>query len=58
MLSVQSADQDVDMDVELRRAGAERRDADSVRVYANVCEDHGRWLKDPCSIRPTQKFNY
>jgi len=31
---------------------------ESVRMYTNICEDHGVWLKDPCSIRPTKKLSY
>lgn len=30
----------------------------TVRMYTNVCEDHGIWRKDPCSLRPTQRFAY
>ncbi len=30
----------------------------SVRMYTNVCEDHGVWGKDPCSVRPTQHIYY
>ncbi|WP_408896444.1 hypothetical protein ACJ5H2_16160 [Nocardioides sp. R1-1] len=32
--------------------------ANGVRIRTNVCEDHGTWAKDPCSIKPTQFFNY
>ncbi len=31
---------------------------ESVRMYTNVCEDHGTWLRDPCSIRPTKRLSY
>ena len=29
-----------------------------VRILTNVCEDHGALVKDPCSIKPSQFFNY
>jgi len=31
--------------------------ANGVRLRTNVCEDHGIF-KDPCSIKPTEFFNY
>lgn len=35
-----------------------RANANGVRIRTNVCEDHGPFKKDPCSIKPTKFFNY
>ncbi|GAA1531342.1 hypothetical protein [Nocardioides humi] len=35
-----------------------RGGGNGVRIRTNVCEDHGVLIKDPCSVKPTQFFNY